>query len=171
MVIVNVRDRKFVVRFQYGPSGVSKYSLKKAIKLLEKDSLNGVLALSHVKQILERVKVGIKSPDSPEKFSRRKTVCTIEEEFNVDGKRELRLVSEVSAVNWYQDAFTRDYGRTYAYKKAILTAVGNSENNLDYSAIDEFEHAWKTQIPKSAATWDAIDSDAIKTVIAEEAVV
>jgi hypothetical protein len=161
MVIVNVADRKFVVRFQYGPAGVSKYSLKKAMKILERDSLNGVLALSHVKGILEKVKVSVKSPESPERFSRRKTVCCIEEEFVVDGVRELRTVCEVSAVNWYKEAFTRDYGRTFAFKKAVLTAVRNSEIGLDITAVDEFEHAWKTQIPKSAETWDAIDSDAI----------
>jgi hypothetical protein len=170
MVIVNVRDRKFIVRFEYGPAGVSKYSLKKAIKLLEKDSLHGVLALSHVKEILSKVKTTVKPIDAPERFSRRKTVCSIEEEFIIDGKRELHLICEVSAANWYQDAFTKDYGRTYAFKKAVLKAIANSENKLETEDVNEFEQAWKTQVPKSANTWDAIDSDCIVKVLAEEAV-
>lgn len=170
MVIVNVRDRKFVVRFEYGPAGVSKYTLKKALKLLEKDSMNGVLALSHVKEILSKVKTSVKQIDAPERFSRRKTICSIEEEFVVEGKRELHLICEVTAANWYQDAFTKDYGRTYAFKKAVMKAVGNPDNALHSEDISEFEQAWKTQVPKSAPTWDAIDSDCIVKVLAEEAV-
>lgn len=170
MVIVNSGDRKFIVRLEYDPAGVSKYTIRKALKILERDSVNGVLALSHVKDILANVKTHIKPYDAPERFSRRKTICSIEEEFVVNGERELHLICEVSTANWHQDAFTKDYGRTYAFKKAVLKAVSNPENNLSETAIDDFEQAWKTQIPKSADTWDAIDSDCILKILSEELV-
>lgn len=159
MVIVNSNDRKFVVRFQYGPSANSRYSLRKAIRILERNAMNGVLSVEYAKKILGNVKVSIKHPDTPEKFSRRKTICHIKEEFIVDGERVLRPISEVSVVNDSQEPFSKDYGRTFAYKKAVLKAFqDSSETQFFQNTISDFENAWKHQMVNSADTWDSIDS-------------
>jgi len=157
MVIVISNDRKFVVRFQYGPAGRSNYSLKKAIRILERGSLNGVLSIDYVKSVLGNLKLGIKHPDSPEKFSRRKTICHIKEEFVIDGERVLRPICEVSSVNDSQESFSKDYGRTFAYKKAVYKAFKDQTNNFTEDMVSDFEMAWKQQMVNSAHTWDCID--------------
>lgn len=165
MVIVNVRDRKFVVRFSYGPAGVSKYSLRKAVKLLELDFINGDFSFNRAMNILDGAKT-VERQRGIEKYSRRKTTCVIEEE--IGDAREMNEVAAVSAVNDSQEPFTKNYGRTLAYKKAVLTTIKNAA--LEDSDIIYFETAWKEQMPKSAETWDSIDTDAVAKSLHEAVV-
>lgn len=167
MVIVNVRDRKFVVRFSYGPAGVSKYSLRKAVKLLEMDFINGDFSFNRAMTILDGAKT-VERQRGIEKYSRRKTTCVIEEEKAIDGQREMNEVAAVSAVNDSQEPFTKNYGRTLAYKKAVLTTIKNAK--LEDSDIIYFETAWKEQMPKSSDTWDSIDTDAVAKALGEAVV-
>lgn len=164
MVIVNAGDRKFVVRFQYGPAGGCKYSLKKAIKLLELDFMNGDFSFNRAMAIIDGAKT-VERQRGLEKYSRRKTTCVIEEEFVNNGVREMKEAAVVSAVNDSQEPFTKNYGRTLAYKKAVLTTIKNA--NLEDSDISYFETAWKEQMPKSAETWDSIDTDAVAAALKE----
>lgn len=165
MVIVNVRDRKFVVRFSYGPAGVSKYSLRKAVKLLEMDFINGDFSFNRAMTILDGAKT-VERQRGIEKYSRRKTTCVIEEE--IGAAREMNEVAAVSAVNDSQEPFTKNYGRTLAYKKAVLTTIKNAK--LEDSDIIYFETAWKEQMPKSSDTWDSIDTDAVAKALGEAVV-
>lgn len=167
MVIVNVRDRKFVVRFQYGPAGVSRYSMKKAIKLLELDFINGDFSFNRAMAIIDNAKT-VEHKRGVEKYSRRKTTCSIEEETTKDGNREMNEVAVVYAVNDSQEPFTKNYGRTLAYKKAVVETIKKA--NLEESDVVFFETAWKEQMPKSAEMWDAIDLDAVAKSLKEEIV-
>jgi len=159
MVIVNVEERKFIVRFQYSPAGVSKYSLRKAVRLLELDFINGDFSFNRAMAIIDGVKVPAKNPKTQEKFHRRKTTCVIQEEIDND-KTNMETVAISYAINDSQEPFTKNYGRTLAYKKAVVEAI--SKAKLSEDDIKSFELAWKTQMSKSADMWDSIDLDAIK---------
>lgn len=191
MIKVEFNGRKFIIKTQYGPAGVNRSSIRKAIKRLEKlANSDGLVSIESVKKILETAKpnhkkmmtvlvdsagnfvdetsenaMKIDMPVRP-KFTRRKTTISVFEETIDDGEVLLNEVLVESVVNDSNEAFTRDYGRSFGFKKAVrrMEKLGIiSSEDVEY-----FEKAFKDTIPASAETLDKIDVDYIDRLLFSE---
>lgn len=180
--------RKFIVKTQYSPAGVNRSSIRKAIKRLEKlANADGLISVSTVRSVLESAKPAHKKMVSvlvddlgnvvdettaettrkdlpaPPKFTRRKTTISVYEEVVEDGEVVLKEVLTEAVVNDSKEPFTRDYGRSLGMKKAAFHLV--KSGFVDSEFVNSFESAFKTTIPASANTWDAIDPEYVERLL------
>ncbi len=190
MIKTTINGRKLIIKIQYGPAGVNKQSLRKAVKRLEKlKDGNGNVSFAEVEKLLSTVQIGqkkmIKVPvdetgniveevsdetsfidtKAPAKFTRRTASVTIYEETIQDEQIVLNPILSEKVVNDSKDAFERNYGRTLAIKKAAFRIAKEGIAGFDSTVVQSIEEAFKTAIPKSAETWDGIDNDYVERLL------